>query len=65
MNRRFQLYKKSRIILVDDLDLGFEINLTDFGIPEERPKEKYNRAKENREFRKRVDEEWEKEIEDR
>ena len=60
MNKRFQLYKKCGVVLVEDLDLGFEVKLTDFGIPEERPKEKYNRAKENREFRKRCDEEWER-----
>ena len=61
MNKRFQLYKKCGIVLVEDLELGFEVKGTEFDIPIERPKEKYNRAKENREFRKRVDEEWERE----
>lgn len=60
MNKRFQLYKKCGIVLVDDLDTGIEIKTTEFSIPMERPKEKYNRAKENREFRKRVEEDWEK-----
>lgn len=60
MNKRFQLYKKCGIVLTDDLDLGFEVKFTDFSIPTERPKERYNRARENREFRKRCEEEWEK-----
>ena len=61
MNKIFQEYKKCKVVLVDDLDLGIEINFTDFQLPEEKEqrKEKYNRAKENREFRRRLEEEYE------
>ena len=59
MNAMFQEYKKQcEVIFVDDLDLGFEIKAMEFCIDEkEQKKEKYNRAKEKREFQKRVDEE--------
>ena len=62
MNAMFQEYKKQyqecEVVFVDDLDLGFEINAMEFHIDErEQKKEKYNRAKEKREFQKRVDEE--------
>ena len=59
MNRIFQEYKKCKVVLVDDLDLGFEVKTIEFGVPEERPKEKYNRAKVKREFQKIIDEERE------
>lgn len=62
MNRIFQEYKKCKVVLVDELDLGIEIKFSDFQLPEEKEqrKEKYNRAKENREFRRRIEEEeWE------
>ena len=62
MNAMFQEYKKQyqecEVIFVDDLDLSFEIKAMEFCIDEkEQKKEKYNRAKEKREFQKRVDEE--------
>ena len=57
MNRIFQEYKKCKVVLVDSLDLGIEIKAIPFEIPDE--KQKYNRAKEKREFRKRIDEEYE------
>ena len=62
MNAMFQEYKKQyqecEVVFVDDLDLGFEIRAMEFHIDErELKKEKYNRAKEKREFQKRVDEE--------
>lgn len=62
MNAMFQEYKKQyqecEVVFVDDLDLGFEIKAMEFHIDErEQKKEKYNRAKEKREFQKRVDEE--------
>ena len=62
MNAIFQEYKKQyqecKVVFVDDLDLGFEIKAMEFCIDEkEQKKEKYNRAKEKREFQKRVDEE--------
>lgn len=64
MNTMFQEYKKQyqecEVIFVDDLDLdlGFEIKAMEFHIDERKQKkDKYNRAKEKREFQKRVDEE--------
>ena len=62
MNAMFQEYKKQyqecEVVFVDDLDLGFEIKAMEFHINErEQKKDKYNRAKEKREFQKRVDEE--------
>lgn len=60
MNRRFQEYKKSQIILVDELDIGFEVKTAEIVFSEERkPKEKFNRAKEKRKFNERVKEEME------
>ena len=63
MNDMFQEYKKQyqecKVVFVDDLDLGFEIKVMECHIDEkEQKKEKYNRAKEKREFQKRVDEEF-------
>lgn len=65
MNAMFQEYKKQyqecQIVFVDDLDLGFEIKAMEFHIGErEQKKEKYNRAREKREFQKRVDEEFDR-----
>ena len=62
MNAMFQEYKKQyqecEVVFVDDLDLGFEIKAMEFHIDErEQKKDKYKRAKEKREFQKRVDEE--------
>lgn len=62
MNAMFQEYKKHyqecQVVFVDELDLGFEIKAMEFHIDEkEQKREKYNRAKEKREFQKRVDEE--------
>ena len=62
MNAMFQEYKKQyqecEVVFVDKLDLGFEIKAMEFHIDErEQKKEKYNRAKEKREFQNRVDEE--------
>ena len=62
MNAMFQEYKKQyqecEVVFVDDLDLGFEIKAMEFHIDErEQKKDKYNRAKEKREFQKRVEEE--------
>jgi hypothetical protein len=57
MNKKFQEYKKCGVVLVEDLGLDIEIKAMPFEVPEERPKQKFNRAKVNREFRKRVEEE--------
>lgn len=62
MNEIFQEYKRQydecQVVFVDELDLGFQIRAMEFHIDErELKKEKYNRAKEKREFQKRVDEE--------
>lgn len=65
MNAMFQEYKKQyeecQVVFVDELDLGFEIRAMEFHIDErEQKKEKYNRAREKREFQKRVDEEFDR-----
>lgn len=65
MNEMFQEYKRQyqecQVVFVDELKLGFEIKVMEFSIGEkEQKKEKYNRAKEKREFQKRVDEELER-----
>ena len=63
MNKRFQEYKKCEVVFVDHLDLGFKINafvFTPEDLEKSKKKEKYNRAKEKREFERRVEEEWEK-----
>lgn len=62
MNDLFQEYKRQydecQVVFVDDLHLDFEVKVMEFHIDErEQRKEKYNRAKEKREFQKRVDEE--------
>lgn len=65
MNEMFQEYKRQyqecQVVFVDELKLGFEVKAMEFSIGErEQKKEKYNRAKEKREFQKRVDEELER-----
>lgn len=62
MNEIFQEYKKQyqecKVVFVDDLELSFQVKAMEFHIDErEQKKEKYNRAKEKREFQKMVDEE--------
>ncbi len=57
MNRRFQEYKKCEVVYVDHLDLGFEVRAMEFSIEPKKKKGEFNRAKKNREFRKRVEEE--------
>ena len=67
MNEAFQEYKRKRdemreckVEFTDDLDLGIKVKFTEviFEEPQEK-KEKFNRAKEKREFRRRVEEELE------
>ena len=65
MNEMFQEYKRQyqecQVVFVDELKLGFEVKAMEFSIGErEQKKEKYNRAKEKKEFQKRVDEELER-----
>ena len=63
MNTMFQEYKRQQskecqVVFVDELEFPFEIRMTEFHIDErEQKKEKYNRAKEKRELRRRIDEE--------
>lgn len=66
MNAMFQEYKRQvdecKVVFVDELDLGFEIRPAIIAIDEkgqilDTKKEKYNRAKEKREFQKIVDKE--------
>lgn len=60
MNRAFQEYKKCKIEYVEELNLGIEVKYTEvvFEEPKEKKRE-FNRAKEKREFRRRVEEELE------
>lgn len=65
MNNMFQEYKRQsdecQVVFVDNLHLDFEIKATEFSIGErEQKKEKYNRAKEKREFKKRIEEEFDR-----
>ena len=65
MNMMFQEYKKQsqecQVVFVDNLNLDFTIHPMEFQIDEkELKKKKYDRAKEKREFQKRVDEELNK-----
>jgi hypothetical protein len=64
MNEIFQEYKKQyqecKVVFVDELSSGFEIKPTIIAIDEkgrllEQKKEKYNRAKEKEELRRKVD----------
>lgn len=66
MNAMFQEYKRQvdecKVVFVDELDLEFEIRPAVIAIDEkgqilDTKKEKYNRAKEKREFQKIVDKE--------
>lgn len=65
MNNMFQEYKKQyqecQVVFVDDLQLDVQVRAMEFHIDErEQKKEKYNRAKEKREFQKRIDEEFDR-----
>ena len=68
MNKCFQEYKKRmdnarecKIEFVDTLDIGIDIKFAEISFSEEikPPKEKFNRAKEKREFEKRIREDLE------
>ena len=59
MNRKFQEYKKCQVVVVENLDTDILIGAMEIEIEPKRKKEKYDRARENREFRKRVDEDLE------
>lgn len=60
MNRRFQEYKKCEVVLVDDLDIGFSVKAAEMIFEPEPKKEKYNRAKVNQEFRRKIKDEMER-----
>lgn len=63
MNEMFQelkrQYDECEVVFVDELDLSFTVRAMEFSVDEKTlgEKEKYNRAKEKREFQKLVDEE--------
>lgn len=63
MNRKFQEYKKCKVILVDDLDVDFRVNTAEIIIEPKLEQPKFNRAKAKREFERRVREEEEEEWE--
>lgn len=58
LNQTFQEYKKQfkkcKIVFVEELDLPFDLNISEF-IPDDFSKPKYNRAKKKREDRKLTD----------
>ena len=60
MNHAFQEYKKCTVEFVDDLDLSFSVKAAELIFEPEKEKRKYNRAKVKEEFRRRVEEEWER-----
>lgn len=62
MNKKFQEYKKCEVEFVDHLDLGFSVRGFTFSIEPDKDlkKEKYNRAKEKRDFERRVKEDLER-----
>lgn len=53
--------RECKIEFVDTLDIGIKINHTEISFSDEikPPKEKFNRAKEKREFKKRIREDLE------
>ena len=59
--RRVDNARECKIEFVDTLDIGIKINYTEISFSEEikPPKEKFNRAKEKREFEKRIRDEME------
>ena len=61
MNRKFQQYKKCKVVLTDDIDVGIQVKGAEisFSCELEGKKQPYSRARENREFRKRCEEELE------
>ena len=56
-NKKTQEYKKCKVIFVDKLDLEFKVKPSEIIIEPKQKPEKYNRAKNKREFKKRIDEE--------
>ena len=60
MNKRFQEYKECAVVYTDEpLKLGFEIKAAPIVFEPREKKEKFNRAKVNREYKKIIEEEWE------
>lgn len=59
MNRRFQEYKKCKVVFVDDLKLDYEVKPAEIIFRPDKKKEPFNRARVKREFEKRVREEEE------
>ena len=69
INKLFQEYKKlhskeCEVIFTDDIDLDFKVLTTTFELDtKKKEKQKFNRAKENRNFRKSVEEGYEEYLE--
>ncbi len=57
LNRRFQEYKKCKVIFTDNLNLDFNVKMMPFSIDERGQIKKYNRAKEKESTRKIIEEE--------
>lgn len=61
LNKRFKEYKECKVVYSDDVQVDFEIYLTTFEIDEKAHiKQKYNRAKEKRELKRRIEEEYDR-----
>jgi hypothetical protein len=61
LKRRIDNARECKIELVDTLDIGIKVNMAEISFSEEikPPKEKFNRAKEKKEFEKRIREDLE------
>lgn len=60
MNKKFQEYKECKVVFTDDIQPKFKIEAVIFEVDPEKKKikTKYNRAKEKRDFERRVEEEY-------
>lgn len=52
MNKAFQAYKACKVVLVDNLDLPFQINFTELVVKDR--KKSYDRNKNKKEFQRRI-----------
>lgn len=60
MNRKFQEYKACTVTYVENLDTGFSVKAGVFSVEPKKEKGKYDRTKAKKDFRKRVNDEWER-----
>lgn len=62
MNKRFQEYKECKVVYVEHVDTDFKIRMQEFSIKPDKGlmKIEYNRAREKRDFERRIKDEWER-----